>query len=59
MANGTIYDLRDQLAVGQLSRRQFLKRAGALGISAAATSTLLASATAAAASRKSGGTLRE
>jgi peptide/nickel transport system substrate-binding protein len=58
MANGTIYDLRDQLTVGQISRRQFLKRAGALGISAAATSTLLASATAAAASRKSGGTLR-
>jgi len=58
MTNRTIYDLRNELAAGQISRRQFLKRAGAMGISAAATSSLLVSATASAASRKSGGTLR-
>ena len=50
MTNRTIYDLRDELAAGQISRRQFLKRAGALGISAAATSSLLVSAASSAAS---------
>ena len=58
MNDRSIYDLRDQFVAGQLSRRQFLKRSSAIGISAAAASSLLAVVPSFAATAKRGGTLR-
>lgn len=58
MKKQSIYDLRDQFIAGQLSRRNFLKQSTAIGISAAAASSLLSATSSFAATPKSGGTLR-
>ncbi|CUH53991.1 ABC transporter substrate-binding protein [Shimia marina] len=55
--NDELKYLSRQTAVGALSRRKFLGRAGALGVSAAAANTMLSSAVHAAGPQK-GGTLR-
>ncbi|GAA6180222.1 MULTISPECIES: ABC transporter substrate-binding protein [unclassified Shimia] len=55
--NDELKYLSRQTALGSLSRRKFLGRAGALGVSAAAASTMLSSAVHAAGAQK-GGTLR-
>ncbi len=60
MASDALTELREQLICGGISRRQFLKRAAALGVSAAGAASLLSvgSSAHAAASPRRGGRLR-